>query len=253
LPRPAFEALSAIKHHLCPEKVPDSNYYVSYFYGKKGIEVGGPSPLFKNALPLYKKIKSLDGVNFSNSTLWEGKIEEGPTFNFYKNKMGFQFISDSTDLSQISDAYYDFVLSSNCLEHIANPLKALSEWKRILKDDGLLLLILPNKKSNFDHYRPTTSFEHILEDYKKNTSEYDLTHLEEILTLHDLSMDLPAGNIQNFKKRSLDNYTNRSLHHHVFDINVMIQMVEFIGFKTLRKNETFKNFFLLATKTPKAV
>ncbi len=248
LPRSIFEILSSVRYKLFAEKILNLNCYINYVFGKDGIEIGGPSALFKYELPLYKNLGNLDGVNFSSSTLWEGKIKEGRTFNFFKDKIGIQFISDGTDLSNIGDNCYEFILSSNCLEHIANPLKALNEWKRILKHDGVLILVLPNKKSNFDHKRPTTTFEHLLSDYKNNTLESDLTHLEEILSLHDLSMDLPAGNFQNFKKRSLDNFNNRCLHHHVYDLNVMQQMVEFLGFKIVRKNEAFKNFFLLATK-----
>lgn len=60
---------------------------------------------------------------------------------------------------------------------------------------------------------------------------YDMTHLEEIMLLNDLSVDPSAVKIENFKKRSLDNYNNRGLHHHVYDLNVMTQMVEFLGFK----------------------
>ncbi len=251
LPRWVFGALSAIIYHVFERKIHHHNAYINYVCGKKGIEIGGPSSIFRYKLPLYKKIDSLDGVNFSNSTLWEGEIKEGRTFNFFKKKKGFQFVSDGTELSGISDASYDFLLSSNCLEHIANPLKALSEWKRILKDDGVLILVLPNKVSNFDHNRPTTSFEHLLEDLNSKTTEYDLTHLEEILALHDLSMDLPAGDIQNFKKRSLDNFNNRTLHHHVFDLHVMTQMVEFLGFTCVLKSETYEEFFLLAIKAPK--
>lgn len=251
LPRSIFEVISAVRFYLYGEKIPDSIYYVNYVSGKKGIEIGGPSELFKRSLPLYKKIESLDGVNFSNDTIWEGKIKEGLTFNFYKNKIGRQFISDGTNLSRISDDSYDFVLSTNCLEHIANPLKALNEWKRILKDDGVLILVLPNKKNNFDHMRTTTSLEHIIKDYSEDTSEHDLTHLEEILSLHDLSMDPPAGDIENFKKRSLDNYNNRALHHHVYDLNIMTQMVEYLGFKCILKNETYWDYVILASKAPK--
>lgn len=203
LPTYIFKTLSYMRGILYAEKIPDSNYYISCVSGKNGIEIGGPSPVFKYSLPLYQKIGGLDGANFSNSTLWEGSIKEGKTFNYYKKKLGFQFVSDGTDLSKILNNSYDFILSSNCLEHIANPLRALKEWRRILKNDGFLIIVLPNKKSNFDHNRPVTHFEHILDDYNKNTSEHDLTHLEEILALHDLSMDLPAGDISNFKKEEL--------------------------------------------------
>lgn len=247
LPLPIFEALISLRH-LCSEKIPNYNIYINHVANKKGIEIGGPSSLFKTSLPLYRKLQSLDGVNFSSSTLWEGEIQTGLSYNFIGHKKGIQFISDGTNLSQIEDANYDFLLSSNCLEHIANPLKALTEWKRIIKNKGFLILVLPNKISNFDHNRPNTSFDHILEDFNNNTTEHDLTHLEEILKLHDLSMDPPAGNIENFRIRSLDNFNNRTLHHHVFDLDVMTSMVEFLGFDIIQKNETNQDFFMLAMK-----
>ena len=51
------------------------------------------------------------------------------------------------------------------------------------------MLILPNKKSTFDHRRPYTTFEHLIKDYKNNVSEDDLTHYDEIILLHDIEMD----------------------------------------------------------------
>lgn len=247
LPRQVFEVLFTLKH-LGTKKISGYEFYVNHVVNKKGVEIGGPSNLFKTALPLYKSMQSLDGVNFSNSTVWEGKIKVGLTFNYIANKKGIQFISDGTNLSQIEDASYDFVLSSNCLEHIANPIKALNEWKRILKNNGALILVLPNKINNFDRYRPTTTSDHLLEDFNNHTTEHDLTHLEEIVNLHDLSLDLPAGNIENFKKRSLDNFNNRTLHHHVFDLSVIKMMVEFCGLEVVKENETDQDFFVLAIK-----
>ena len=245
LPRSIYESLITLKYSRLP-KIPNFEIYVSHAEKKDGIEIGGPSMLFKTTLPLYQKIRSLDGVNFASSTVWEGNIKSGLTYNFIGNRRGTQFISDGTDLSQIQDSHYDFVLSSNCLEHIANPLKALSEWKRILRDDGALILVLPNKKRNFDHNRSTTSFGHILDDLNNNTSEDDLTHLDEILKLHDLSMDPPAGGFDNFKTRSLDNFNNRTLHHHVFDLDLMRAMFNFLQMTIVQENETEKDFLMLA-------
>ncbi len=79
-------------------------------------------------------------------------------------------------MSIIDKNSYDFLLSSNNLEHIANPLRALKEFYRILKPGGILLITVPVKEKNFDHNRQYTSFEHILLDYIKNTQEDDLTH-----------------------------------------------------------------------------
>jgi len=247
LPKPIFEALLSLKY-LRTKQIPDSDVYLRHVVGKKGIEIGGPSTLFRTSLPLYQKVESLDGVNFSNSTVWEGEIRSGLNYNFIGSKKGIQFISEATDLSKIENSTYDFLLSSNCLEHVANPLKALMEWKRVIKPLGCLILVLPNKANNFDHNRPTTSFDHILEDFNNNTAEDDLTHLDEILRLHDLSMDPPAGNSAAFEKRSLDNYHNRTLHHHVFDFNVMASIFQFCGFDVVQRTETSSDFLILATK-----
>lgn len=233
---------------LTSKKMPNYKIYVSNVSGKMGIEIGGPSPIFRTALPIYPIIKGLDGVNFSNETVWEGSIAKGHNFSFMKGRKGYQYISDGTALSEIKDSSYDFVLSSNCLEHIANPLKALLEWRRILRNGGSLVLVLPNKISNFDHARQNTSFDHLLNDFKMNTSEHDLTHLEEILEYHDLSMDPPAGDLNNFKNRSLNNFENRMLHHHVFDLNNMEAMLNYCGFKIIQKDEGKKDFFMLAIK-----
>ena len=93
---------------------------------------------------------------------------------------------DATDLNKIPDLSYEFILSSNCLEHVANPIKALKEWVRVLKGDSLILLVLPSKEYTFDHNRPITKFKHLIEDYNNDTKESDLTHLDEILKSHDL-------------------------------------------------------------------
>lgn len=159
-----------------------------------------------------------------------------------------QFVAEASDLSAIQGQSYEFLLSSNCLEHIANPIKALMEWKRIIKPGGAVVLVLPNKVSNFDHKRPTTPFTHLVEDFEKNTSEHDLTHLDEILGLHDLSMDPPAGSLEQFRARSLDNFNNRTLHHHVFDLHVMQNMLAYAGFEVLETAETRTDLFALAKK-----
>jgi len=246
LPRSIIDGLVLLRNSTT--RIPDSEVYLRHVAGKQGIEIGGPSVLFKTTLPLYQRVGSLDGVNFSNQTTWEGTLVPGTTFRYFGDRLGQQFIADATDLAQLKDATYDFVLSSNCLEHVANPIKALTEWRRILKPNSALILVLPNKDSNFDHRRPITSFEHLLEDFNNEISEKDLTHLNEILSLHDLSMDPPAGSLENFKMRSLDNYRNRTLHHHVFDLDLMRLMLQHVGFEVIQTSRTARDFFALGTR-----
>ena len=191
---------------LFSQKIPIIEQLLAYLKYKDGIEIGGPSAIFKSTgfCPIYLSIHSLDGVNFSNNTLWESKLDIGVTYKF-ENKLGTQYIAEATELPLEFIDKYDFVLSCNNLEHIANPIKALQEWKRIIKGNGLILLILPNKASNFDHKRSSTTLQHLINDYENETTEGDITHLEEILQLHDLSRDPMAGNFNEFKIRCLNN------------------------------------------------
>jgi SAM-dependent methyltransferase len=198
-----------------------------YFLNKTGLEIGGPSDLFgKNGhIPFYEIANRIDGCNFSTNTVWENAITEGPNYKYQNYTLGYQYIKDAIDLAGIASEKYDFVLSSHSLEHIANPLKAIEEWIRVLKNGGALFIVVPDKHYIFDHKRPYTTFEHLL----YATTEHDLTHLDEILDLHDLERDLPAGNVLQFKKRSLDNFSNRCLHHHVFDIKLMEEIFRYFN------------------------
>ncbi|MGO8856268.1 MAG: class I SAM-dependent methyltransferase [Steroidobacteraceae bacterium] len=246
----AFDYLRALRLYLryTGRRFPKYRLYQSVVRGRHGIEIGGPSKLFRSRLPLYPVINHLDGVNFSHRTIWEGDCKSGRHFRYYGERMGQQFIADATDLSPLASESYDFVLSSNCLEHVANPLKALAEWRRVLRQGGALVLVLPNQVTNFDHRRPVTAFSHLLDDLHRDVDEADLTHLDEILALHDLSLDPPAGTLENFKARSLENFKNRALHHHVFDLPLIDQVLLHAGFEVLNCGAAHKDLFALATR-----
>jgi ubiquinone/menaquinone biosynthesis C-methylase UbiE len=198
-------------------------------YGKTGIEIGGPSEAFKELLPIYRAAKKIDGVNFSEKTLWDSRKAGRDSFAYYEGKRGDQYILEATKLDGIADDSYDFLLASHSLEHIANPIKALKEWIRVVKPGGTIVVIVPNKEACFDHKRDYTSFEHILNDYERDIGEDDLTHLDEILEKHDLSMDTPAGTFKQFKERSLRNFSNRALHQHVFSPESLERVFDFLG------------------------
>ena len=201
--------------------------------GRSGIEIGGPSELFRTLLPAYPHVARLDNVNYSASTVWEGQIAEGETFRFDPDRpAGRQYVCEATELP-VDNAAYELVLSSHTLEHVANPLRALREWRRVLSDDGTLVLVVPHRALIFDHRRPVTSFDHLVADHERGTAESDLTHLPEILELHDLARDKPAGDPETFRARSLENAANRCLHHHVFDESLATRAVEWAGFEVL--------------------
>lgn len=221
------------------------------FREKIGIEIGGPSKIFTNegAIPIYPVIAELDGCNFSENSLWEQGLKEGRTYKWNGDKLGYQYICEGISISErMSPEKYDFVISSNCIEHIANPLKAIEDWLRLIKVGGIFLLVAPKKESNFDHNREVTPFNHLKEDYQNDIKEDDLTHMEEILMKHDLSMDLPAGNIEQFRARSLENFKNRALHHHIFSVETLFATFVFSRLETIFMGQTSSDYIVVGRK-----
>ncbi len=222
---------------------------IEFFKDKNGIEIGGPSPFFNNGgrLLVYDLLKTIDNVNFSSTTVWTGKINDNLDFIINGKVVGKQYIAEGSDLSSI-DKKYDFLLSSNNLEHIANPMKAIEQWVSVLNKDGVLVIVVPKKESNFDHNREIVDFNHLLDDYNNNVDEHDLTHLDEILKLHDLKLDPPAGNLEQFRERSLVNFENRCLHHHVFDLNVLTKIFNHFNITPVNSITYHSDYLIIGKK-----
>jgi SAM-dependent methyltransferase len=149
----------------------------------------------------------------------------------------------------VASETYDFLLSSNCLEHVANPIKALFAWRRVIRTGGFAIVVLPRKDSNFDHRRQDTPLQHLLDDYHNDVGEDDLTHLPEILEKHDLALDPGGGGAAHFHQRSLQNLQNRCLHHHVFSLAVLSQAAEHCGFAVERAETMKRDHWVFLTKT----
>lgn len=198
--------------------------------GRSGLEIGGPSPFFRTFLPIYACLESLDNCVFASQTIWEGEVK--PSFAYLPEKRpGHNYIVDGGDLRRFSDASYDFVLSCHNLEHIANPVKALREWMRVIKPGGCIVLVLPDYRHTFDHQRAVTPVEHMLSDCANDIGEDDQTHVKEVLAKHDLHKDPGAGSWESFQQRTLNNIQHRALHHHVFDIQNTREVLSAVGLR----------------------
>jgi len=215
--------------------------------GKSGLEIGGPSVVFEGGvrrLPIYPRVESLDNCDFSRDTTWAAH-QESYTFSAEKAP-GKNIFQDASNLSSVASHTYDFILSSHNLEHFANPVKALHEWIRVTRSGGGLILVLPNYSQTFDHRRTPTSVDHMFEDLRRDTQEDDLTHVPEILDKHDLSLDPLAGSAEEFRRRSLDNFNNRCLHHHVFDTRNSRELLTRCGMNVLAVEAADLHIFLVA-------
>lgn len=222
--------LVTIVHKISGAHVHNSKPFIDAVRQKHGLEIGGPSEeVFGDTgtLPLYRHIGGLDNAVYSASTPFSND-PRGFDFQFHPRKpAGRNLILESSALTDVKDGTYDFVLSSHCLEHCANPIKALREWKRIVHSGGAIILVIPHGPHTFDHRRPLTSLEHILEDWRRDVGEEDKTHVEEMFRLHDFSLSPMTP--ESLRAALDDSFRSRCVHHHVFDETNCRAMLEASG------------------------
>jgi SAM-dependent methyltransferase len=162
-----------------------------------------------------------------------------------------QHVGEASDLSAFADGSYDVLLSSHTLEHCANALATLSEFTRVVRNDGLPVTIVPHEDGTFDHRRPTTPLAHFISDREAGVGEDDLTHLDEVLSLHDRARDPPTGDAAAFEARSRETMTNRGLHHHVFTTRSFAHLRDAAGLR-IAAIEALLPFHVLAVLRKRA-
>lgn len=73
-----------------------------------------------------------------------------------------------TDLTGKSK-YYDWIIASHVIEHTPDFIGFLNNCDSVLKDDGVLSLVVPDKRYCFDHYRPVTGIARIVDSHYQNS------------------------------------------------------------------------------------
>ena len=135
-------------------------------------------------------------------------------------------LDDAEELSTISDNSLDFVLANHVIEHMANPIKALSNWSRVLRKGGHLFLAVPEHSLNFDKERELTSWQHILQDYLSPSPERDFEHFREF-SLHVSCRFFkvkPESEFEEFAKELWEK--QYSIHYHVWNFETFEKVLD---------------------------
>lgn len=96
----------------------NSNFVRKYFKGD-GIDIGGlPDPLilYQEFFPLMNSVR-----------IWD--LEDG----------------DAQYMKGVPDNSVDFIHSSHCLEHLNDPFEGLSNWLRVIKPNGYIIVTIPDE------------------------------------------------------------------------------------------------------------
>ena len=130
-------------------------------------------------------------------------------------------IADGETLDSIHDSSQDFVIANHFLEHCQNPLLTIENMFRVLKQNGVLFLAIPDKRYTFDVARPITTYQHLEIDYAKGGEFSKKQHFEEWVRLvHHLTDEYEIAK-QADTLMSID----YSIHFHVWTQAEMIQMI----------------------------
>jgi ADP-heptose:LPS heptosyltransferase/predicted SAM-dependent methyltransferase len=111
-------------------------------------------------------------------------VDSGADINLFGIQMKPDvWIDDASDLRLFASNQYDFVFSSHLLEHIAPEklVQTLKEWLRVIKNDGYLIMYLPDENlypkvgeegANPDH-KWNVSYEKVI-DLMRKAGNWDL-------------------------------------------------------------------------------
>lgn len=130
----------------------DSLYGEKYFKWQKQIgEFGGQANLFKFEKYINKKKDVLDfgcgGGYLLKNIHTDGKkigIEINPAAREEAIENG---IKCYRDLQEIEDNSVDVIISNHALEHVEYPSDILREFKRVLRNDGFIVVVVPHESS----------------------------------------------------------------------------------------------------------
>ncbi|MGD0199050.1 MAG: methyltransferase domain-containing protein, partial [Solirubrobacteraceae bacterium] len=140
----------------------------------EGIEIGALSvPLH---LPPGAHVRYVDRK--SNAALAEDFPELDPT-----RFVPVDVVDDGASLRSFADATLDFVVANHVTEHTEDPIAALQSQVRVLRDGGVLFLVVPDRRFTFDRDRPATTLEHLQRDHEQGPQWSRREHYREWVSL----------------------------------------------------------------------
>jgi len=96
------------------------------------------------------------------------------------NIVQVDILDDGERLTTIPDASQDFVIANHFIEHCEDPIGALENMVRVLKEDGVVYLAVPDKRFvPQDLHRPRTPITHVLDDHAAGPEGSRLHHFAE--------------------------------------------------------------------------
>lgn len=209
---PQLIKLRILWDSVCPIKMKGYKKLIPLFLDKKGIRTGG----------------ELSSKEFQECLKYSAKIID---VNIVRERYGqptnADYLTDTANLYFAKDCEFDFVCSSHVFEHIANPIKALYEWKRVIKEGGIIYCGVPDKRFTFDHRRQRTTLSHLIDDYQMDVDQSDTTHILDLIDNWDGRLDSCWGNRRQLLEHIRANPLS-GIHHHVWIKEDVVELFKYV-------------------------
>ncbi|MFN8671411.1 MAG: methyltransferase domain-containing protein [Candidatus Sericytochromatia bacterium] len=173
-----------------------------------GIEIGAlASPVIYN--------KNTTNIKYVDKFTHEEALKHYPELKEF-GVIQPDIIDDGEYLYTIKNESQDFVIANHFLEHAENPIRTIENIFRVLKNNGILYMAIPDKRYTFDKNRERTKLEHIIDEYLncsylKNREEHYL--------------DFNNGNIEDAKIQLQAHY---SIHFHIWQKEDLEELFSYI-------------------------
>lgn len=112
-------------------------------------------------------------------------IASADDFEFYKSEQ-IEFFGSYADVARFAEAHalplaadsVDYIISSHVFEHLPDPLAALAEWERVVRDGGYIFIIVPLPGAlQADAGRPIDDLESIMKCRFVTVDTWDYTRM----------------------------------------------------------------------------
>jgi SAM-dependent methyltransferase len=137
-------------------------------------------------------------------------------------------VDDGETLATVPDGSVDFIIANHFMEHTQDPIGALQQQLRVLREGGVMYLAIPDKRRTFDRPRPVTPLEHVVRDHLEGPEgsrhEHYLEWAQEVSrVLNDIPDHLVADDAAALEA------SGYSIHFHVWTPMAWLQVIEWVA------------------------
>lgn len=139
------------------------------------------------------------------------------------------YVCRTDDYNEVVSESFDVLIANHVLEHIDHTIRWLQTVRTLINDDGLLFVVLPDKKKSFDRFRSDTTLSHLLFEYFAPDQDASSIHTLESALYYDMTYigqkNHPAVRL-NLQKLSQEIVPSPpGVHRHVFQYETFAERI----------------------------